>query len=404
MTTPMALDAALAGASGRDDYPDHTYTYLFCDLLTDQLLAELPLSGVQYSTALNGIGTLRALVPYNDETLLLDPENATTPGRTAVYVDRDGVIVWGGVLWTRTIAKGGKSIQASTFESYFQRRYVRTTLSTDTSLILDTDYVPDGQRLYADQRFIVWCLFRYAAMLPGGDIRIDTSNLSGSGGATGVGRNISYFGYERPEIYAAIQSLAGAEDGFDWGIDVGWNPVANNVAPTRYRRARLWFPQRGRSADESGLVFTKGGPAGNILDFDWPEDGTSIATDETGLGAGEGEAKLIASQQSADMLASGWPLLEDVQTYPDVVDLAQLQGLANAGLNARSRASVQPWFDVVADGDPAFGSYSVGDSALFVIDPEPRMPYGLEVELRITGIDNAARRGPETVRLTCAAV
>ena len=64
--------------------PEHTYTYLFCDLRTDTLLAELPLADVQYSFELNGIGKLSGTIPYADETLPLDPESASTPGRTAV--------------------------------------------------------------------------------------------------------------------------------------------------------------------------------------------------------------------------------------------------------------------------------------------------------------------------------
>lgn len=395
---------SLSGTLGRGEYPQHTYTYLLCDLLTDELLAELPLSGVKYATELNGIGALSAFVPYNDETLPLDPENATVPGGCrSLYVDRDGVIVWGGIVWTRDLAKGGKQIQGAEFFSYFQHRYVRSTLATDTSLLIDQDYVPDGQRLYADQRYLVWSLLRYAAVQPSGDIHIDLNPLVNDG-ATGISRTASYFGYERPEVYKAIADLAASDDGFDFGIEVGWTPVANNVAPTRYKRARVWYPQRGRTASQSGLVFSKGGPAGNILDFSWPENGTAFATDTSALGAGEGEAKVISTAQSADLLASGWPLLENVSTYTDVIDAAQLQGLANSDLAAASKAGVAPWFDVTADDDPAFGSYSVGDSGLFVIDPEPRMPFGLEAELRIVSIENTANRGPETVRLTCAAV
>jgi hypothetical protein len=60
---------------------------------------------------------------------------------------------------------------------------------------------------------------------------------------------------------------------------------------------------------------------------------------------------------------------------------------------------VAPWFDVLADADPAFGSYSVGDEALFSIAPEPRWPDGLDVELRILGMRRSPRRSPEIVRL-----
>ncbi|MEV6081104.1 hypothetical protein AB0L80_39340 [Streptomyces sp. NPDC052069] len=382
--------------------PDHTYTYLFCDLLTDEMLAELPLSGVTYSTELNGIGTLTGVIPYSDETLPLDPDAASRPSRTALYVDRDGVIVWAGIVWTRELVKGGKAIQAAELLSYYTRRYVKKTLSTDTSMVLDPAYVPAGQRLYADQKFVMWSLMNYANSMPGGNIGINTNLLAAPG--HGINRVITYFAFERPEIYKSIAELAAADDGFDFGVEVGWNPVANNLPPTRYKRARTWFPRRGRTAQESGLVFTKGGSGSNILDYQWPENGVDMATEISGLGAGTGEAKVTAVAQDTDRLASGWPLLEAVTTYDGVVDQATMTGLVAAELTARSGAQTQPWFDVTADDDPAFGSYSVGDDALFVIEPEPRMPAGREGVLRIVSIENTAAAGPERVRLTCAAV
>lgn len=399
----MAMDAVALAALGSGDYPEHTYTYLFCDLMTDTVLAELPLSGVTYSTVLNGIGTLTATIPYTDETIPLDPETASTPGRTALYVDRDGVIVWGGIIWTRQPeGRTSKQIQAAEFLSYYQHRHVKTTLSTDTSLLTNTALVPNGQQLYADQKYIMWSLLTYANVQPGGNPKINVDALTAP--AHGVPRQATYFGFERPEIFKAIAELAAADDGFDFGMDVGWTATTNNNPPTRYRRARTWFPRRGRTADESGLVFVKGGQGASILSYDWPEDGTAAATEVSALGAGTGEAKVSALVQDGDRLASGWPLLEQVTTYDGVIEQAQLNGLAAAELTARGQAQTQPTFEVSADTDPAFGSYSVGDEALFIIDPEPLTPAGREGVLRIVGIENTAAAGPERVRLTCVAV
>lgn len=381
--------------------PQHTYTYLFCDLRTDTVLAELPLASVTYSFELNGIGKLTGTIPYNAETLPLDPETASTPARTAVYVDRDGVLVWGGIIWTRQDATGGKQIQASEFLSYYQHRYVKKTLSTDTSLLINPAYVDaGGQRLYSDQRFVVWSLLRYANDQPGGAIGVDINPLAAP--ADGITRDVTYFGYERPEIYKSIGDLAAADNGFDFAIEVGWTSSANNQPPRRYRRARSWYPRRGRDADDSGLVFSKGGGAGSILSYDWPEDGTSMVTEMSGLGAGTGEAKIVKTAIEQDLIASGWPLLEGVATYDGVTDEDQVQGLTNADLDAASGSQVQPTFEVSADTDPQFGSYSVGDEALFVIDPEPQSPNGREGVLRIVSIENTSVNGPERVRLTCA--
>ena len=87
-----------------------------------------------------------------------------------------------------------------------------------------------------------------------------------------------------------------------------------------------------------------------------------------------------------------------------MIDEAQVQGMTNADLDARSRSTTQPTFEVAADSDPEFGSYSVGDEALFVIDPEPQSPSGREGVLRIVSIENTAVNGPERVRLTCVGV
>ncbi|MFJ4649467.1 hypothetical protein ACIP6Q_39035 [Streptomyces bobili] len=382
----------------------HTYTYLFCDLRTDVVLAELPLAGVQYSYVLNGVGTLRGTIPYSAETLPLDPENASTPGRTALYVDRDGVIVWGGVVWTRELADGGKSIQAAEFLSYYQHRYVKTTLSTDTSLITNTAYVgnPGGQRLYVDQKHIAWSLLRYAHSQEGGTFGLDINQLAGA--ATGVARSQSYFGYERPEIYKSLAELANAADGFDFGVEVGWTAPGAGQIPQRYRRAQVYFPRRGRAADQSGLLFSKGRGYGSILSYTWPEDGATFATEMSGLGAGSGEARIVKTASASDLISSGWPLLEAVETYDGVIDEAQVQSLTDADLTARSQAQTMPSFEVSADTDPEFGSYTVGDEARFVIDPEPLSPAGRDITLRIVGIEATPSSGPERVRLTCAGV
>ncbi|MET9098291.1 hypothetical protein [Streptomyces antibioticus] len=380
----------------------HEYSFLFCDLRTDTLIAELPMSGVSYSYALNGIGTLRGTIPYADEVMPLDPETASTPARSSLYVQRDGVIVWGGIVWTRNTEGGGKSIQASEFLSYFQHRYVQKTLSTDTSLITDTSYVGyGGQRLYTDQKYLAWSLLRYALMQPGGDFGLDINALAAP--AHGINRVATYYGFERPEIYKALTELAAADNGFDFGIEVGWSQATENTPPFRYRKARAYFPRRGRTAADSGLVFSSGGPAASILSYDWPEDGTSMATYMSGLGAGSGEARIVKTAAAQDLLDSGWPLLEAVETY-DVLDETQVQGMTSAELTARSQAQVLPSFEVSAEADPPFGSYEVGDEALFVIEPDRMSPSGRQTTLRIIGIENTARSGPERVKLTCAGV
>lgn len=395
--------ATLVQTQGRSQYPSHTYTYLACDLRTDTVLAELPLSGVQYSVELNGAGTLRAFLPINGETLPIGPYAATQPGRTVVYVDRDGVIMGAYILWTREATDGGINIAGSELISYLGRRLITTTLSTDITQITNTAYVPDGQRLYADQRFLIWSLCRWAFAQAGGDIGIDINPLSADG-ATGVTRTVTYPGWELHNLLDAIGDLASADSGFDYGIEVGYTPGANGLPPARYRRARVWYPQRGVDTSVSGLSFYKGGSAGSILDYDWPEDGTALATAEAATGAGSGAATLTSYQTNPDLIAAGYPLLEGATAYQSITDQATLDSLAQAAVDASGSASTAPTFTVAADADPLLGTYGLGDSAMFSIDPDIRFPSGYSGELRIVSIAVTAQSGPEVAQLSCVVV
>src|SRR3954462_6964694 len=93
------------------------YTYYAADLMTGQLLDEIPLSDVSFTLPINDAGTLSATVPLYSRSGLAQ---TLATARTALYVDRDGVLVWGGVLWTRRYDAKDTSLQldALDFLSY----------------------------------------------------------------------------------------------------------------------------------------------------------------------------------------------------------------------------------------------------------------------------------------------
>ena len=61
----------------------------------------------------------------------------TMPGKTAVYVVRDGICIWGGMIWSReyTLVNRTLSINASEFTSYLQHRVVWKTFNYDIEAI-----------------------------------------------------------------------------------------------------------------------------------------------------------------------------------------------------------------------------------------------------------------------------
>lgn len=107
------------------------YRYFAVDLLTNNILAELPLTGVSFSRSLREAGTFSGSVTANENTFNLNLYANTLPGRTAIYVTRNNVCVWGGIIWTRSynIVDKTLEISASEFTSYLYKRVLWKTWS-----------------------------------------------------------------------------------------------------------------------------------------------------------------------------------------------------------------------------------------------------------------------------------
>lgn len=101
------------------------YQYIFDDILTRAKLGTLPLYGVSCSDFLsydstkpgNFTGTIRMDDRQYTPRQILD---WTEPGKTRLWIERDGSLIWGGMIWTRTYQSDGRSMQLSgqTFASY----------------------------------------------------------------------------------------------------------------------------------------------------------------------------------------------------------------------------------------------------------------------------------------------
>lgn len=105
------------------------YRYYTADLLTNEILAEIPFRGVSYERAIKGAGSFAGSIPVIDATDNLDLYESTLPGKTALYVVRNGVCVWGGIIWTRSynVVDRVLQINAAEFTSYFYHRRIWKT-------------------------------------------------------------------------------------------------------------------------------------------------------------------------------------------------------------------------------------------------------------------------------------
>lgn len=355
-----------------------TYRYLFADLLTNQVIGELPLTGVNFTQQLNTIGTFTGrLLLSGVNSAALNVANSTIPAKTAVYVDRDGVLVWGGVLWGRPYKSDSQTLefQAQEFESYFNKRRVTVTQAFTAT----------------DQFTIAQWLINTAQTATGGNIGVVVPTNT-----SGVNVSRTYYSYERKNVYQALLDLSRAENGFDFNIQVAYD---TNYNPQK--TLVLSYPRSGTAysvSNPTAPVFEF--PAGNMVLYELEENGSLSANTVYAMGAGSNEGKLIATGQETTYLSAGWPLLEEVANYSDYTDTTLLQQLADA----QSLATAYPptTFKIVYPPaqNPVFGTYNLGDDCrLRILDD--RFPTGLDAAYRIVAINvQPGEDGPERATLT----
>lgn len=105
------------------------YRYFTADLLTNEILSEIPFQGVSYERAIKGAGGFSGNIPVIEGTKNLGLYETTLPGKTALYVVRNGVCVWGGIIWARSynVVDRVLNVTASEFTSYFYHRRIWKT-------------------------------------------------------------------------------------------------------------------------------------------------------------------------------------------------------------------------------------------------------------------------------------
>lgn len=366
-----------------------SYRYLFADLVTNDILAELPLTNVQFTQVLNSPGSFSGEILGSDaRELAYDIPTSTEPARTAIYVDRDGVLIWGGIVWLRTWDTDSQkfTFSAREFGSYFERRRITgDMMSSQQALVY----------LNEDQVFVAQDLMTLAQAVTGGDIDVIIPNNT-----SGVDVTRVYYDYEFKDVWGAIKDLSNSQDGFDFNIDVAYD---TNLEPRKY--AHTDYPARGvvYTPSPSALVFQF---PGNIVAYEWPDDGSITANTMYGIGPQSNEAKIRATAVSPiDQIAAGYALLEDTVSYTDQYDPDLLQQQTLGEVTAKQVAVVTPRIIVPAYADPVLGSYKTGDQCLLRITDD-RFPnngsgFGLSVVKRIVAINvQPGENGPERVTLT----
>lgn len=122
------------------------YRYFLTDLLTNTLISEVPFKGVSYERVNRRAGAFSGSIPFIETTKGLDLYESTMPGRTGIYVMRNGVCVWGGIIWSRQYDVISKTLQVdgAEFTSYFYHRQIWQTIQYGSEFIGVSSYAVSG--------------------------------------------------------------------------------------------------------------------------------------------------------------------------------------------------------------------------------------------------------------------
>ena len=362
--------------------PTTQYRYLFADLVTNAILAELPITGVSFTQQLNSAGTFTAhLLLSGVNAAGLNVANGTIPGRTAVYVDRNGVLVWGGVIWNREYSSANQTLtfQAREFLSYFERRRI-----TQTASYTNVDQLQLAQTIMSNSQSVA-----------GGNIGLLYNQNPASTNTSGILVSRTYYGYEYKTVLSAVQDLAKQTQGFDFEISVYYDGDANPA-----KSFNTYYPKVGTTYTSTSTTAPVFQLPGNIVEYQYPEDGSIAANTIYALGAGSNEGKLIQTATDSTKVSTGWPLLEEQANYSDITDATLLAGLASGQITAVSYPPTTLRVVAPPSQNPEFGTYKIGDE-IRVIITDNRFPSTLDAIYRLVALSvTPGEDGPERVTLT----
>lgn len=326
------------------------YSYLFVDILTNKVIAELPCFGTFFSRELAGTGNMTASVAMNAGGFSnRDIKNATTPGKTALYAICNDIVLWGGPIWTRTYQNQTVSMTGQTWESWGYKFYPTVDITYSN----------------VEQRNIVIDLFTKMQAVAGQSALFTLPPNY----PTQVSRTENFPLADLKSYGELVEYMSNFDVGFDYEITSEFDSTG-----TLQRYLKLGNPQLGQVQANSGLIFEY---PGSITGYNYSENAADSAIKVFGVGAGDGPATLRSTVTQTDLAAGGtFPLLQQVYTNKDVTLQPTLDAQTRA-FGKRKRTPLVSWtLDVDPTLDPLVGTWGLGSTALITVEDSAFFPDG----------------------------
>ncbi|MEW1799246.1 hypothetical protein ACIGO7_07800 [Streptomyces virginiae] len=312
------------------------YRYIAQHALSGEILSsDVPLTDVEYGPELNGPGALTATL---SPRFAHSRPDVADEGNVLIYVERDGVLRWGGLLWQSTPEDRTLSLEAAGWSSYLQRRH-------DIHGELDGR----GPYVYADPCKVIRDVWDYAQSLPDGSLGVTVDGTESKAKVGTPAEPLRFAWWEEPVLGDAVDDLVAAADSPDYTCDTHWGSDGKIV-----RRVRLGYPRLG--ARRTDIAFTSGI---NIINSPAvPRAADEFANTIIATGAGEGRSK----RRAVDSVRDGRLRMETVLALPDVKGTDILASRAAAERKRRQLRGTVEQISIRPDHPAApLGAFQIGD-------------------------------------------
>jgi hypothetical protein len=324
-------------------------TFLAYDLLSNDLIDEIPFTSFSYAQALNKAGGFEATIPL--EHPKATPGNLD-PWRTAIYVDRDGVLLFGGIVTdvSASLASGGSlKFGGIGFLGFYEGDRVVIDSSAGMEYEMGAAHPAIGFS-GVDQFRIAKDFILHGNSKTGQDIGLTVAWDA----LSGVTRDRTYSATDRKSVGGALADLAKLDNGFDYAVRTYWD----SGAPAK--ELKFYYSRKGRALD---LVFEAGK---NVQLLSYSKSGAKQSNYVHALGAGDGRNMNIETSENINDYypTAAYPRLDAVTSHRDVSDNTTLaaHALADRLRNRHPLETLEIQIQDTAEAGP--GSYEVGDDVL----------------------------------------
>ncbi|MFD7338474.1 hypothetical protein ACFV98_21065 [Streptomyces violascens] len=311
------------------------YRYLTQHALTGGWLSsDLPLTDVEFGPDLNGPGHLRGTLAPRLAGRFAE---LVDPGNTLVYVERDGFLRWGGIIWQAEPEGHKLTVEAAGWTSYLLRRRD-----------LDGELGGRGPYVHADPCQIIRDIVAYAQSVPDGNLGLSVDSAASSAKVGTTAEPWRSRWWENPVLGEQIDDLAKGPDSPDYTCAVWWDKEHRPV-----RRIQLGYPRLG--ARRHDISFSTGLNIVTSTPVTYSADGYAQVVIATGSGEGRSQKRAI------DAVRNDRLRLEQVLELPEVRGSDVLAQRARVERTWRQSLGHVEEITVRDHPNAPIGSWQIGD-------------------------------------------